>query len=406
MKICKQIHNELTFPVIRNAYALVVAVMFSLAVPTSYADVSVNKGWNLLGNSNEVSVATTLANSDQVISVWAWDSTATNWKFYSPSKSFTDGGAAYATGKGYTPLTKVAAFQGFWVNASTDFVLPITGSNSTSTTASPPITTLLNNTPLTNSAFYVWTHTVGGQSAGERQSGFLYVKNNDLNFNYSGDDTYRKFTSLNRVQSTALNASQTGVTLTDTFTQQSQSFTCPMSTTLTSLENFNGGLGFTFMYYQNMDGSNTQCESNKTEFQTAYPLDTNFTSSSLKGKTLKVAQICGSAINQISITTDASGNFSISGTICSIKQQNYFNAVNVRNVSNPTVANGTMADVSDFPNLVRLTPSGYNASMRAALAPTMLLSRSVDGLMYYFNLSDGGSPGQLAGGLLPLISLQ
>jgi hypothetical protein len=165
-------------------------------------------------------------------------------------------------------------------------------------------------------------------------------------------------------------------------------------------------MGFSEMYYQNIDGSSTQCESNKTEFQTAYPLDTNFTAANLKGKTLKVAQICGSAINQISITSDASGKFSISGTICSIKQQNYFNAVNVRNVSNPTVANGTMADVSDFPSLVRLIPSDYNATMRAAFAPTMLLSRSVDGLVYYFNISDGNSPGQLAGGSLNLISLQ
>ena len=382
------------------------AWMLGMSAGSSHADVNVQTGWNLLGNSTEVAVGKVLSNSDQVLSVWAWDSNAKNWKFYSPSKSFTDGGAAFATSKGYTPLTNVADFQGFWVNASADFVLPITGSNSTSSTASAPVTTLLNNTPLTNSAFYVWSHTIGGQNAGERQSSFLYIKNNDLNFSYSGDDTFRKFTPLNRVQSSALNASQTGVAVTDTYTQQSQSFSCPMSTTLRSLENFNGGLGFTFMYYQNMDGSNTQCESNKTEFQTAYPLDTNFTTFHLKGKTLKVAQICGSVINQISITTDASGNFSISGAICSIKQQNYFNAVNARNVSNPTVANGTMVDVPDFSNLVRLTPEGYNPTMRAAYAPSMLLSRSVDGLVYYFNISDGGSPGQLAGGLLNLISLQ
>ncbi len=385
-------------------YAFVAALMFSLAVPTSYADVSVNKGWNLLGNSNEVSVATTLANSDQVISVWAWDSTATNWKFYSPSKSFTDGGAAYATGKGYTPLTKVAAFQGFWVNASTDFVLPITGTSNTNVT--PPVTPFLNNTSLKNLPFFVWSEAVGGSYAGERQSVFAYLNNNNETVIFSGDDTYTKLTSLNRTQINSLQTSQTGVTVTDTFSQKSQSVPCSITTLINSVSTINGGIGFSEMYYQNIDGSSSQCESNKTEFHNLYPIDTNFTSSSLKGKTLKVAQICGSAINQISITTDASGNFSISGTICSIKQQNYFNAVNVRNVSNPTVANGTMADVSDFPNLVRLTPSGYNASMRAALAPTMLLSRSVDGLMYYFNLSDGGSPGQLAGGLLPLISLQ
>jgi hypothetical protein len=36
----------------------------------------------------------------------------------------------------------------------------------------------------------------------------------------------------------------------------------------------------------------------------------------------------------------------------------------------------------------------------------MLLSRSVDGLVYYFNISDGNSPGQLAGGLLNFVSVQ
>lgn len=381
------------------------ATLFSVSVLPSHAEVNLSKGWNLLGNSTEVVVANSLANSDQVISVWAWDSSTTNWKFYSPSKSFTDGGAAYATSKGYLPLTKISAFQGFWVNAASDFVLPITGSNSASTTVSPPITNLLNNTPLANSNFFLWIHTVGGQYAGERQSGFLQVKNNDLT-TYSGDDTYRKFSSVNRVQSSALNASQTGITVTDTYSQQSQSFTCPMSTKLTSLQNFNGGVGFTFMFYQNIDGSSTLCESNKTVSQTAYPLDTNFSASNLKGKTLKLAQICDNTINQISITTDISGSFSITGTICSIKQQNYFNAVNTRNVSNPTVANGNIEDVTDFSGLMRLKPAGYNAAMREGHAPTMLLSRSVDGLVYYFNISDGNSPGQLAGGLLNLISLQ
>ena len=404
MKIFKQTHDESSFAVIRKAGAVVVALMFCLTAATSHADVSVTKGWNLLGNSNEVSVATTLANSDQVISVWAWDSTTTNWKFYSPSKNFNDGGAAYATGKGYTPLTKVAAFQGFWVNASTDFVLPITGTSSTNVTS--PITPFLNNTSLSNLPFFIWSETVGGSYAGERQSVFAYLNSNKETVIFSGDDTYTKLTSLNRTQINSLRTSQTGLTVTDTFSQKSQSVPCTITTLINSVSTINGGMGFSEMYYQNIDGSSTQCESNKTEFQTAYPLDTNFTAANLKGKTLKVAQICGSAINQISITSDASGKFSISGTICSIKQQNYFNAVNVRNVSNPTVANGTMADVSDFPSLVRLIPSDYNATMRAAFAPTMLLSRSVDGLVYYFNISDGNSPGQLAGGSLNLISLQ
>lgn len=404
MKIFKQIQKISFVSAIRKARSAVATLTLCISAVSSHADVNVIKGWNLLGNSSEVAVASALANSDQVISVWAWDSATTNWKFYSPSKNFTDGGAAYATGKGYLPLTKVAAFQGFWVNAASDFVLPITATSSTSVT--PPITPFLSNTSPTNLPFFIWSETVGGSNAGERQSSFVYFNRNNATFLYSGDDTYTKLTFLNRTQINSLQTTQTGITVTDTFSQQSQSVTCSTSMAVNSLSTINGGMGITQMYFQNLDGSSAQCESNKSEFHTGYPIDTNFTASDLKGKTLKVAQICGGNINQVSITTDASGNFSISGTICSIKQQNYFKATNTRNVSNPTVANGTMADVSDFPNLVRLIPAGYNTTMRAAFAPTMLLSRSVDGLVYYFNISDGYSPGQLAGGLLNLISLK
>ena len=404
MKILNQSKNTTTFMPTLRARSAMAALMLCISAVSSHADVNVLKGWNLLGNASEVAVATALANSDQVISVWAWDSATSNWKFYSPSKNFTDGGAAYASSKGYTPLTKVAAFQGFWVNAATDFVLPIKASSSTSVT--PPIAPFLSNTSLSNLPFFLWSEAVGGSYAGERQSSFVYLNGNNSTFLYSGDDTFTKLTFLNKTQTSALRTTHTGITVTDTFSQKSQSVNCPTSTVMNSLSTVNGGMGLSQMYYQNIDSSSTQCEKNKTELHNVYPIDTNFTATSLKGKTLKVAQICDGNINQVTITTDASGNFSISGTICSIRQQNYVNAINTRNVSNPTVANGTMADVTDFPNLVRLIPAGYNATMRAAYAPTMLLSRSVDGLVYYFNISDGNSPGQLAGGLLNFVSVQ
>ena len=87
------------------------------------ADFSVGKGWNLLGTSTEITANTVFANSDAVVSVWSWDNATSSWKFYSPSKSFTDGGAAYAASKGYSPLTKIPAAQGFWVNAAIPFTI-------------------------------------------------------------------------------------------------------------------------------------------------------------------------------------------------------------------------------------------------------------------------------------------
>jgi uncharacterized protein YlzI (FlbEa/FlbD family) len=275
-----------------------------------------------------------------------------------------------------------------------------------STTVITPAVSLLNNISLINSPFYLWSTTVGGSYSGERQSGFLFILNDSTELRYSSDDTFTKLVSVNKIKNNSITTASTGVTLIDTFSNTNQAVNCPISTTINSVATVNGGIGFTAMYYQNLNGSSNQCDNNKTEFISAYPLDTTFSITSLKGKTLSLEQSCGNVTNQIAISTDSSGNFSIAGNICSIRQQGYFNANNVRNVNNPTVANGTIADVSDFTSLIRFTPAGYNSVMREANAPTMLLSRSKDGAVYYFNISDGGSPGELAGGFLKFVSLQ
>jgi len=108
------------------------------------AEFSVGKGWNLLGTSTDITANTVFTNSDAVVSVWSWDNATSTWKFFSPSKSFTDGGAAYAVSKGYSPLTKITAAQGFWVNAATAF------SVSNNTIAAINTTVQLNTTTTTS----------------------------------------------------------------------------------------------------------------------------------------------------------------------------------------------------------------------------------------------------------------
>jgi len=78
-------------------------------------------GWNLVGNSSSgaLNVATIFGDSAKVATVWKWLPSKSNWAFYAPSLS--DGGAAYAAGKGYDFLTTINAGEGFWVNAKAAF---------------------------------------------------------------------------------------------------------------------------------------------------------------------------------------------------------------------------------------------------------------------------------------------
>ena len=130
-------------------------------------------------------------------------------------------------------------------------------------------------------------------------------------------------------------------------------------------------------------------------------MDDGFSLSSLAGKTLSLSQACGASTNTFSFTFASDGSYSLSGTICSVKQQNSL-AVNARNVTNVSLSSGTASNVSNVTGLVRLVPTGYTHSSGEK---TMLLGRSVDGTQYYFSLSDNASPGQLAGGFLKKVSL-
>ena len=86
---------------------------------TQPADTScyLTKGWNLIGlKSNQAKSITNLisGNENQIASVWKWDSGT--WAVYLPGQ--TDGGAAYAIGKGFNELSIINPGEGFWMNCT------------------------------------------------------------------------------------------------------------------------------------------------------------------------------------------------------------------------------------------------------------------------------------------------
>ncbi len=84
--------------------------------------------WNLVGNgmSSAITVSSMFGDSSLVSTVWKWIASSSAWAFYTPTLS--DGGAAYAAGKGYTLLTTINAGEGFWVNAKNGFSAQLSGS--------------------------------------------------------------------------------------------------------------------------------------------------------------------------------------------------------------------------------------------------------------------------------------
>lgn len=90
-------------------------------------------GWNLVGNGVEASieVADTFNDPTEVATVWKWlvagssegSPHPSKWAFYNPNMD--DSGQAYAASKGFELLTTINAGEGFWVNANTEFSVPL-----------------------------------------------------------------------------------------------------------------------------------------------------------------------------------------------------------------------------------------------------------------------------------------
>jgi hypothetical protein len=97
---------------------------------------SISTAWNLVSLPvipDDPSVEAIFSGiKENVASAWKWD--AGNWAVYLPGDE--DGGAAYAASKGFGQLSEIGCGEGFWVNASTDQSLSVSGIQPSDTSSS------------------------------------------------------------------------------------------------------------------------------------------------------------------------------------------------------------------------------------------------------------------------------
>ena len=99
--------------------------------------------WNLVGNNSPAAIdpvslfgnASTPVTgiSDQITTVWKWNTANTNWMFFAPSMTPADL-STYAAGKSYGVLATIPSGDGYWVNAKAPLTLTLP-SGTASTTA-------------------------------------------------------------------------------------------------------------------------------------------------------------------------------------------------------------------------------------------------------------------------------
>lgn len=269
--------------------------------------------------------------------------------------------------------------------------------------SSSPLVIAVKSNPLidiVNKPFFTYEKTLTGPSAGEVLAEFNLMTGSGSARFISSDDGYIEIT--NTVPAIYIDQNTFTVSdllVKDVFASTQQNLHCPVKFEYLSF--VNNGDGYVERLTQNTDGTGS-CET-KTNMRYQYAIDQSFSVNSLKGKTVNLNQSCGASINNISIIFDNSGNYSVVGNICSMRQQGL--TTNSRNINNPVLPSGTSENVSGFPGLLRLIPSNYNTITRAQFMPTMLMAKSLDGNQVYFSMSDGGSPGQLAGGFMKLESI-
>ena len=91
---------------------------------SSPTQTSILPGWNLLGNSSNqvltVSSPALYGDATRITSVWMWDASYANWRFYSPAMSFSDL-QSYTSTMGYRVLNQINPGDGYWVNAKAAF---------------------------------------------------------------------------------------------------------------------------------------------------------------------------------------------------------------------------------------------------------------------------------------------
>ena len=94
----------------------------SFSGATGEGSISVAKDWNLLGlkGSQDKALTSLISGKESnLVSLWKWSGSA--WSVYLPDE--TDGGSAYAQGKGFNLLSTLSPGEGFWVNAGSAVTL-------------------------------------------------------------------------------------------------------------------------------------------------------------------------------------------------------------------------------------------------------------------------------------------
>ena len=81
--------------------------------------VVISKGWNLLGNglNQSIAVQSLYTDTSWVNAVWKWDSSKSQWQFYSPAMDAASL-QSFAQGKGYAVLSTLQPGDGYWVQAT------------------------------------------------------------------------------------------------------------------------------------------------------------------------------------------------------------------------------------------------------------------------------------------------
>lgn len=98
--------------------------------PPSPVDISLMQGWNLKGNSSDVSIDVpgTFGGLSDVATVWKWDSLNKTWLFYTASLD-SDALATYAAAHNYGVLNIINPGEGFWVSSGVKITVPLVGGN-------------------------------------------------------------------------------------------------------------------------------------------------------------------------------------------------------------------------------------------------------------------------------------
>lgn len=103
--------------------------------PAVRRTMSLVPGWNLVSNSGNsaIDVATTLADSAKLGSVWKWSTSKKKWAFYAPSltpQELLD----YASTQGFDVLTLIQGGEGFWIQSKVSTLVELPAGTSVSAT--------------------------------------------------------------------------------------------------------------------------------------------------------------------------------------------------------------------------------------------------------------------------------